>query len=69
MPEIVGFHIKTDINLFMKIALIVVTLVALTAADQFVPISKVPYGFTIGDPEGTLHIQAFYDLLCKKHTM
>lgn len=48
----------------MKIALLLLSLIAFALADQFVPISKVPYGFTIGDPEGELHIQAFYDLQC-----
>ena len=53
----------------MKIATILLCLVALTMADQFVPISKVPYGFTIGDPQGTLHIEAFYDIQCIRSTI
>lgn len=40
----------------MKILVFLVVLCGVVMADQFVPISKVPYGFTIGDPEGTLHI-------------
>lgn len=48
----------------MRLLILVLGLLAFAAADQFVPIPKVPYGFTIGDPEGTLHIEAFYDFLC-----
>lgn len=53
----------------MKIVVVLVVLLGLAMADQFVPISKVPYGFTIGDPEGTLHIEAFYDFLCMSTDM
>ena len=37
---------------------------AFVSCEQLIPIPKTPYGFSIGDPYGTLHIQAFYDLQC-----
>jgi hypothetical protein len=33
--------------------------------DQDVPLNKIPYGFSIGDPHGTTQINFFLDFLCK----
>ena len=43
---------------------VLVLLVSFVLGSQYVSIPKTPYGLTVGDPEGRLHIQAFYDLLC-----
>ena len=40
----------------MKVVLFVAILLATVSADQFVPISKKPYGFTFGAHDGELHI-------------
>jgi hypothetical protein len=48
----------------MKSIVILVLMVALASADQFVPIPKTPYGFTFGAADGQFHIEAFLDLLC-----
>jgi hypothetical protein len=47
----------------MRIAVLFL-LLALGLADQFVPIPKTPYGFSMGDPQGELHIEAFLDFQC-----
>ena len=51
-------------NLLMKAIILLATLLAFVSCDQLITIPKTPYGFTIGDPYGTLHIQAFLDLQC-----
>ena len=48
----------------MKAIIIVLAILALAYADQYVPIPSKPYGFSLGDPDGTFHIQAFLDLQC-----
>lgn len=44
----------------------ILILLAVASATQYTPLSKVEYGLSIGDPAGSLHIQAFYDLLCTR---
>ena len=46
------------------IFLILSLFVASVYSTQYIPLSKTEYGLTIGDPNGVLHIQAFYDLAC-----
>jgi hypothetical protein len=48
----------------MKHLIGILTLIFVVLAEQYTPLSKVEYGLTIGDPNGDLHIQAVYDLLC-----
>jgi hypothetical protein len=48
----------------MKAVLLLATVLIFVSCDQLITIPKTPYGFTIGDPYGTLHIQAFFDLQC-----
>lgn len=48
----------------MKAIIIFVAVLALAYADQYVPIPSKPYGFSLGDPDGTFHVQAFLDLQC-----
>lgn len=45
--------------------LMLFAIITVIHSTQYVPISKTPYGLSIGDPEGVLHIQAFYDLACR----
>jgi hypothetical protein len=49
----------------MKQLIGILTVALVVLAVQYTPISKVEYGLTIGDPNGDLHIQAVYDLLCE----
>jgi hypothetical protein len=53
-----------DINLLMKTLIGVLSILVLIACDQLIPIPKTPYGFSIGDPEGLLHIEAVLDFQC-----
>ena len=48
----------------MKAILTLLAVLLFVGCDQLIPIPKTPYGFSIGDPYGTLHIQAFVDFLC-----
>jgi len=48
----------------MKAILLLAAVLVFVSSDQLITIPKTPYGFTIGDPYGTLHIQAFFDLQC-----
>jgi hypothetical protein len=48
----------------MKVLIGIITLLGLTLGIQYVPLSKTEYGLSVGDPQGRLHVQAFYDLLC-----
>ncbi len=52
----------------MKISIVLLLLVALVTCDQLVPIQKNGYGFTIGDQNGKLQIEAFFDFQCTHHT-
>jgi hypothetical protein len=52
-------------NLLMKTQLILALLSILIACDQLVPIQKNGYGFTVGDPNGKLQIEAFFDFQCR----
>lgn len=46
--------------------LVLISLMILSClADQDVPLNKVPYGFSVGDQQGTTHINFFIDFLCK----
>ena len=49
----------------MKTIAIIGLLLVLVVADQFVPISRDPYGFSFGSEDGHFHLEAFLDLLCK----
>ena len=40
----------------MKILIVLLALLSIFSADQFVPIQPKPYGFSIGAPYGDLHI-------------
>lgn len=40
------------------------TLLCLVLSSQDVPIQKNYYGFSVGDPYGTLHIEFFLDFQC-----
>lgn len=51
-------------NLLMKAIFLLMVVLAFVSCDQLIPIPKTPYGFSIGDPYGTLHIQAFFDFQC-----
>ena len=51
----------------MKNLIILATLLLLTTCDQLIPIQKGGYGFTVGDPNGKLQIEAFFDFQCIHH--
>jgi hypothetical protein len=51
-------------NLLMKNILILTAVLLLVSCDQLIPIQKNGYGFTVGDPSGKLHIEAFFDFQC-----
>lgn len=44
--------------------LTICTLVCLALSSQDVPLHKSYYGFSVGDPYGTLHIEFFLDFQC-----
>lgn len=49
----------------MKYPILAILFLALTAqASQDVPVQPRGYGFSIGDPYGTLHIEFFLDFQC-----
>ena len=48
----------------MKAIIGILAILALVACDQLIPIPKTPYGFSIGDPNGLLHIEAALDFQC-----
>lgn len=47
--------------------LILSLLLAFSNCAQDVPIQAKEYGFTVGDPYGTLHIQFFLDFQCTQN--
>lgn len=52
--------------ILMKIVCVLALIVALAVCDQLVPIQKTSYGFAIGDLNGKLQIDAFFDFQCKR---
>lgn len=48
----------------MKAIIGILSILVLVACDQLIPIPKTPYGFSIGDPNGSLHIEAVLDFQC-----
>ncbi len=48
----------------MKNIVILAAILLLASCDQLIPIQKNGYGFTIGDPNGKLQIEAFFDFQC-----
>jgi hypothetical protein len=48
----------------MRNIVILATILLLASCDQLVPIQKNGYGFTVGDPNGKLQIEAFFDFQC-----
>jgi hypothetical protein len=44
--------------------ILVVAIVTLANCSQDVPIQAKGYGFSVGDPYGTLHIEFFMDFQC-----
>lgn len=50
----------------MKIVFVLALMTAVAVCDQLVPIQKTSYGFAIGDLNGKLQIDAFYDFQCKR---
>lgn len=48
----------------IKYPILVAVLLVCAYCSQDVPVEPRSYGFSVGDPYGTLHIQFFLDLLC-----
>lgn len=54
--------------MFIKYPILALSLLLIIAnCSQDVPIQAKEYGFTVGDPYGTLHIQFFLDFLCMQY--
>ncbi len=49
----------------LYLTVVLLLLFVISNADQEVPLRKGEYGFTVGDQQGNLHIDFFFDLLCK----
>ena len=56
------FDIALDYYYMRIIYLLAILTVAL--AEQELPVQKGGYGFSVGDPYGTLHIEFFLDFQC-----
>jgi hypothetical protein len=48
----------------IKYPILLIALLAITQCSQDVAIQSQGYGFSVGDPYGTLHIQFFLDFQC-----